>query len=204
MDKSLLIVVSGISGAGKGTLCKHLCELQKDIKLSVSVTTRKPRPGEKEGENYFFISHAEFEQMIEKEKLLEYAEVYHNYYGTPKDYVNECLKTNDVILEIDPQGAMQIKKNEPNAVFLFVVTPTIQQQYERLKVRDSETEEQLKTRLTAAKSELDMADQYDYVIINDDLEKTVLDMLHIIESEKCRAWRRHQFIQELKESKFYD
>ena len=204
MDKPILIVVSGLSGAGKGTLCKHLCKLRKDIKLSVSVTTRKPRRCEEEGASYFFKSCEEFEDMKKNNKLLEYAKVYDNYYGTPRDYVEECLKTNDVILEIDPQGAMQIKKNAPEALLLFIVPPTIQEQFERLKGRASETDEQLKTRLIAAKDELDMAEEYDYVIINDDLEKAVLRMKHVIESEKQRAWRRRQFIKELKESKFYD
>ncbi|MCK5129813.1 MAG: guanylate kinase [Clostridiales bacterium] len=204
MDKPILIVVSGLSGAGKGTMCKHLCRMQKDIKLSVSATTRKPRPREAEGVNYFYKSEEEFETMIQNKQFLEYAKVYDNYYGTPKKYVDNCLKEHDVILEIDPQGAMQIKKTAPDALYIFIVPPTIQAQYDRLKGRGSETDAQLRKRLNSARSELDMAEEYDYIIVNDNLEKAVLRMKHAIEAERSRSWRKREFIKELKESKFYD
>lgn len=202
MDKPLLIVVSGPSGAGKGTLCKRLMEMSDDIKLSVSATTRSPRDGEVHGINYFFKTKNEFEEMIKEDKFLEYAKVYDNYYGTPKDYVDACLEENDVLLEIDTQGAMMVKENAPDALFIFITPPSLKELYKRLKDRGSENVQSLQTRTGAARDEIDMAQYYDYVVINDDVEKAVLSMKNIIESEKCSIKRRREFLKNLKESEF--
>lgn len=202
MDKPLLIVVSGPSGAGKGTLCKRLLEMSDDIKLSVSATTRSPRDGEVHGINYFFKKKDEFEEMIKEDNFLEYAKVYDNYYGTPKDYVDACLEENDVLLEIDTQGAMMVKENAPDALFIFITPPSLKELYQRLKDRGSENIQSLQTRTGAARDEIDMAQYYDYVVINDDIEKAVLSMKNIIESEKCSIKRRREFLKNLKESEF--
>ena len=204
MDKPLLIVVSGPSGAGKGTLVKKLVEMCGDIKLSVSATTRKPRPKEVEGKNYFFISQDEFEKMIEEDQFLEYAKAYDNYYGTPKSYVNKWLETNDVVLEIEMQGAMQVKEKAPDALLLFIAPPTLGELYKRLKGRNSETEEQLKKRTAAVRDEIDLAKYYDYIVINDEVEKATLRIKHIIEAHKCRYENKKEFLNLLKEDIIYD
>jgi guanylate kinase len=202
MDKPLLIVVSGPSGTGKGTVCKRLMEITDNVRLSVSATTRSPRAGEVHGINYFFKTKAEFEEMINKNKFLEYAKVYDNYYGTPNDYVDACLLENDVLLEIDTQGAMMVKENAPDALYIFIAPPSLKELHQRLKGRGSESDQSLKTRTGAARDEIDMAQYYDYVVINDNVEKAALCMKHIIESEKCSIKRRREFIKNLKESEF--
>ncbi len=204
MDKTQLIVISGPSGAGKGTLVRKLCELKKDIKLSVSATTRSPRNMEVHGENYFFITHGEFEKMIDENKFLEYAKAYDNYYGTPKEYVDKWLETNDVVLEIEMQGAMQVKKSAPDALLIFIVPPSLSELYKRLKGRKSETEEQLRKRTSAARDEIDMAINYDYIVVNDEVEKATLKIIHIIEAHKCRYENQKEFLKFLKEGDIND
>ena len=204
MDKPLLVVISGPSGAGKGTLVKRLCEINPEIKLSVSATTRAPRNGERHGKNYFFITREEFEKMIAKDKFLEYAKAYDNYYGTPKEYVDKWLETNDVVLEIEMQGAGQIKKKMPDALLIFIVPPSLSELYRRLKGRKSETDEQLKKRTDAARDELDMAVNYDYIVINDEVDKATLKIKNIIEAHKCRYDNKKDFIKVLKEETIND
>ena len=204
MDKPLLVVISGPSGAGKGTLVKRMCELHPEVKLSVSATTRDPRNGEKHGINYFFISKAEFEKMIEEDKFLEYAKAYDNYYGTPKEYVDKWLDTNDVVLEIEMQGARQIRQKAPDALLIFIAPPSLSELYKRLKGRKSESEEQLKKRTDAARSEIDMAKDYDYIVINDEVDKATNKIAHIIEAHKCRYENKKEFLKVLKEGNIYD
>jgi guanylate kinase len=190
LGKGLLIVISGPSGAGKGTLCKVLLERNKELKLSVSCTTRSPRAAEREGINYFFISKDRFNEMIEKDEFLEYAEVYGNYYGTPMSYVNKTLEEgNDVILEIDIQGALKVKNKYPDGVFIFIMPPTMDELKNRIKKRGSETEESLLRRFKAAFEELNYISSYNYVVINDIIDSAVNKLESIISAERCRVDR---------------
>ena len=185
MDKGVLVIVSGLSGAGKGTICKRLLEKYPNYVLSVSATSRKPRSGEVDGREYFFITKDEFEERIQQGKLLEYAQYVDNYYGTPKDWVEEQLREGkDIILEIELQGAFQIKEKIPETVLIFVLPPDMEELKRRLINRGTETMEQIERRLQRASEEMEFVPQYDYVIINEDVEKSV-DMLHnIVRSEK--------------------
>jgi len=188
--QGLLIVISGPSGAGKGTICKALLQKNKDLKISVSCTTRSPREGEKEGINYYFISKEKFEDMIEKNEFLEYATVYGNYYGTPRKYVEEELKKgNDVILEIDIQGALMVKEKYPEGVFIFILPPSMEELKNRIIKRGSETEDSLNTRFTAAFEEIKYMSKYDYAVVNDYVDEAVKKIECIIVAEKCKCNR---------------
>lgn len=190
MNKGILVVVSGFSGAGKGTVMNRLLEKYENYALSVSVTTRTPRPGEEEGKSYFFRSREEFERLIREDALLEYARYVDNYYGTPKSYVQEQLEAGkDVILEIEIQGAMKIREKIPEALLVFVVPPSMEELKKRLTGRGTETEEIIRSRLARAGEEAEGMDQYDYLLVNDDLE-TCVDALHqMIQSEHMRTQR---------------
>ncbi len=186
MDKGLLVVISGPSGAGKGTVYQRVIE-RTGMKRSVSVTTRKPRPGEVEGINYFFRSEEEYQQMIAAGEFLETAEVYKNYYGTPKAPVYENLdKGNDVLFEVDVHGARSIKKQYPEAVTIFLMTPDFKTLEARLRGRGTESEDSLKTRLGAAKRELGKYEMFDYIVFNDTVDRAVDEVIDIIRAEKRR------------------
>ena len=188
--KGLLLVVSGPSGAGKGTICKALLNKNDQIKLSVSATTRKPRNGEVHGVNYFFIEKEEFTKMIENGEFLEHAQIYDNFYGTPKAAIIECLeKGQDVILEIEMQGARQIKEVYPEGVFIFVLPPSLEELKSRIVGRGTETQEEIEKRFSCAFEEINQIVNYDYFIVNEDIEKSVNDVEAIISAEKNKVTR---------------
>ena len=191
----LLIVMSGFSGAGKGTLMKRLMADYDDFAFSVSMTTRAPREGEVNGREYFFVTREEFEKTIEEDGLVEYAQYVGNYYGTPKAYVNEQLKKGkNVILDIEVQGAMQIKEKFPDALMVFVIPPSIEVLLQRLRARGTESEEVIARRITQAKTECTYMDRYEYIVINDDLDTAVKEMYAMISSAKYTVSRRREFI----------
>ncbi|WP_271629792.1 guanylate kinase [Caldicellulosiruptor sp. DIB 104C] len=190
MKEGLLIVISGPAGVGKGTVVGKLLERNPNIKLSISKTTRKPRPGEREGVNYFFVSRQQFEDDIKNHNFLEYAEYNNNYYGTPKDFVLETLKNGfDVILEIETKGALQVKSTFEDAVLIFILPPSMKELYNRLKKRATETEEEIEARLNIARGEIRLLPKYDYCVINDNVDKAVEAIEKIIEVEKLRTRR---------------
>lgn len=199
--KGLLLVVSGPSGAGKGTICKALLNKNDQIKLSVSATTRKPRNGEVHGVNYFFIEKEEFAKMIENGEFLEYAQIYDNFYGTPKAAIIECLeKGQDVILEIEMQGARQIKEVYPEGVFIFVLPPSLEELKSRIVGRGTETQEGIEKRFSCAFEEINQIVNYDYFIVNEDIEKSVSDVEAIICAEKNKVTRyKNNIIDKFKE-----
>ena len=199
--KGLLLVVSGPSGAGKGTICKALLNKNDQIKLSVSATTRKPRNGEVHGVNYFFIEKEEFTKMIENGEFLEYAQIYDNFYGTPKAAIIECLeKGQDVILEIEMQGARQIKEVYPEGVFIFVLPPSLEELKSRIVGRGTETQEEIEKRFSCAFEEINQIVNYDYFIVNEDIEKSVSDVEAIICAEKNKVTRyKNNVIDKFKE-----
>ncbi len=200
MSKGFLLVLSGPSGSGKGTVSQELLKNNKDIVFSTSVTTRTPRPGEVDGENYFFVDIDKFEDMAKNNELLEYAFVHTNYYGTPKEFVfNEIDKGEIVLVEIDVQGALQIKKNYKDAIFIFLIPPTIDELKERLTNRGTETEEEIKVRFENAFKELDFVGEYDYFIINDKVEQAVSNIETIIAAEKLRVKRHNDIKKEILE-----
>ena len=196
--KGLLLVVSGPSGAGKGTICKALLNKNDQIKLSVSATTRKPRNGEVHGVNYFFIEKEEFTKMIENGEFLEYAQIYDNFYGTPKAAIIECLeKGQDVILEIEMQGARQIKEVYPEGVFIFLLPPSLEELKSRIVGRGTETQEEIEKRFSCAFEEINQIVNYDYFIVNEDIEKSVSDVEAIICAEKNKVTRYNNNIIDL-------
>ncbi len=198
--KGILIVVSGFSGAGKGTLMKRLLESYDNYALSISATTRAPRQGETDGKEYFFKTVDEFEKMIAQDELIEYAKYVNNYYGTPKDYVMKQLEAGkDVILEIEIQGALKVKEKYPDTLLLFVTPPNAKTLRERLVGRGTETEEVIDSRMKRAAEEAEGVEAYDYLIINDDLETCVADMHHVIQSEHYRVSRQCNVVSQIRE-----
>lgn len=198
--KGIIVVVSGFSGAGKGTLMKELVKRYPNYALSISATTREPREGEKEGREYFFKTVEEFEQMISEDALIEYARYVENYYGTPRGYVEEKLSEGkDVILEIEIQGALKIKEKFPDALLLFVMTPDAKTLKERLTHRGTESPEKIASRLSRAVEEAEGVEQYDYVVVNDDLEACVELTNQLIQSAHYRADRNLPFIEKMRE-----
>lgn len=200
MSKGVLTVVSGFSGAGKGTVMKRLIQKYDDYALSISVTTRNPREGERDGIEYFFKTKEEVETMIENDEFLEYARYVDNYYGTPRFYVEEMLaKGKNVILEIEIQGAMQIKAKNPEAVLIFVTPPSFEELRNRLVGRGTETADVIESRLRRASEEAEGMSSYDYILVNDQVEDCV-DRLHqIILSERAKAQRNEEFINTIRQ-----
>lgn len=187
MDKGQLFVVSGPSGAGKGTICQKLVE-DTNIELSVSMTTRNPRSFEKNGVNYYFVSKEEFLKTIADDGLLEYAEVYGNYYGTPKEMVMQKLNEGkDVVLEIDIQGAMKVKQAYPKGVFIFILPPSMTELRKRITGRGSETEDAINMRLGETLKEVSYIDKYDYCVINGELSEAVERVRAIVKAEHSRV-----------------
>lgn len=199
--KGILIVVSGFSGAGKGTIMKQLLQQYPDnYALSVSATTRKPRTGETDGVEYFFRTREQFEEMIAKDELIEYAQYVENYYGTPKAYVNEQLTAGkDVILEIEIQGALKVKEKFPETLLLFVSTPSAGELKNRLVGRGTEDMDTIQARLGRAVEESQGIENYDYFVINDKLGECVEEIHSIVSSEHSRVSRNINFIQQIRE-----
>ena len=200
-EKGILIVVSGFSGSGKGTLMKELLTRYPDTyALSISATTRSPREGEVDGREYFFVSKDEFEKMIAKGELIEYAKYVENYYGTPRDYVEKKLdEGKDVILEIEIQGALNVKKMFPDTLLLFVTPPSAEELKKRLVGRGTETMDVIESRMDRACEEAEGMENYDYLIVNDDLDECVRQMHAVIQGEHLRSSRNREFIEEIRE-----
>lgn len=204
IKKGLLIVLSGPSGAGKGTICKALLK-RNDYWLSISATTRAPRAGEENGKSYYFIKREEFEKRVENGDFLEHAEVYGNYYGTPKSSVIETLNSGkDVILEIDIQGALKIKDNYPEGLFIFILPPTMEELKNRIIGRGSETQESLITRFKSAYQEITYVSKYSYAVFNDTVEEAAKKIESIIIAEKCRVDRMKESIFDSKEGLLHE
>lgn len=196
--RGLLIVVSGPSGAGKGTVLAHTIANYPTLRYSVSVTTRKPRAGEKEGVNYYFKTLEEFEELLSTGEFLEYQKVYDNYYGTPFSKVRQQLDEGyDVVLEIDVKGALEVKNKYPDAVMIFISPAKRETIKERLRGRSTESEEQLKIRTESAIEEIKQAVFYDYIVVNEDALKGAQDIIAIIEAEKCKVKNNKKFIDNL-------
>lgn len=196
-QKGLLIVISGPSGAGKGTVCKEILK-NEAYWLSVSATTRTPRAGEVNGKSYFFLQKEEFIKKIENNQFFEYAEVYGNYYGTPKDKIMEKIDAGiDVILEIDIQGALKVKEIYPEGVFVFIMPPSMKELKNRILGRGSETEESLNLRFQSAFKELNYVSKYNYMVINDIVSNAAEKIEAIIKAEKCRADRQKDFCENI-------
>lgn len=197
--KGILIVVSGFSGAGKGTLMKRLLSTYDNYALSISMTTRSPRQGEENGREYFFVSRDAFEEKIGQDGLIEYACYCDNYYGTPREYVEKQLEDGkDVILEIEIQGALKVKEKFPTALLLFVMPPTVEELKRRLEGRGTESAEVIAKRLKRASEEAEGIENYDYIVINDNLEVCVQEMHSLIEAAHNTPDRNQNFIQNMR------
>ncbi len=194
--KGILVVVSGFSGAGKGTLMKKLVQEYDNYALSVSATTREPRPGEMDGREYFFVSREEFKKRIAEDALIEYCD---NYYGTPREYAQKHLEEGrDVILEIEIQGALKIKEKYPDALLLFVMPPSAEELHRRLSGRGTETKEVIEKRLRRAAQEAKGIEEYDYIVINDDLDTCVKELHAIITAAHNTPVRNEEFIEKMR------
>ena len=197
IEKGRLIVVSGPSGAGKSTVVFKAINGRDKMCFSTSVTSRKPRPGEVDGREYFFIDAARFEQMVQNDELLEHAVYVGNYYGTPRKFVEDKLAAGEsVFLDIEVQGARQVKEKMPDAIMIFLIPPSLGELKNRLESRGTETEETIKGRLARAREEYAEADFYDYIVINDDIDSAANELLSILTAEKCRFAARKQMLQE--------
>lgn len=196
-SEGLKLILSGPSGSGKGTIVKELIK-EENFVVSISATTRKPRVGEEHGKHYFFKTTEEFEEMIAKEELLEYANFCNNYYGTPKVFINETIKSGkDIILEIEVQGAMQAKSAYPDAILIFIMPPTFEELQSRLIGRGTESDDVIEARLNRAREELLAFKEYDYIVINDNLEDAVTEIKQIVQAEKLRSYRYKSYIEQM-------
>lgn len=199
-DKGLLIVLSGPSGVGKGTVCSMLRKLAPELVYSVSATTRQPRTGETEGVNYFFKSKEQFRSMIERDELLEYAEYVGNYYGTPRSFVNETIHAGkDIILEIEVQGAMKVKERFPEGVFVFLMPPSLGELKNRIVNRGTETDDSIRNRLSVAADEIRLLEHYDYAVVNDRVELACERIKSIVTAEHCKRERILPYVKSLLE-----
>ena len=199
-NKGILIVVSGFSGSGKGTLMKKMLETYDNYALSISMTTRSPREGERDGVEYFFTDKRDFEQKISENQLIEYACYCENYYGTPKEYVEKMLaEGKDVILEIEIQGALKVKAQYPDCLLLFITPPSAKELERRLVGRGTESPEVIAKRLARAVEESEGIEAYDYIVINDDLETCVKQLHSIVQNAHNAAGRCTDFIREIRE-----
>ena len=198
-NKGILAVVSGFSGAGKGTLMKALLQKYDNYALSISATTRSPREGEADGREYFFLTEEAFEEKIRKNELIEYARYVNHYYGTPRDYVEQKMaEGKDVILEIEIQGALKVKEQYPDAILLFIMPPNALTLKSRLTGRGTETEEVIDARLKRAADEAEGIEAYDYILINDDLDACVEQMHCLIQGQHCRVSQNLELIQQMR------
>lgn len=196
--KGIIAVISGFSGAGKGTVVNELVK-RYGYAVSISATTRKPREGEKEGVNYFYKTREEFEQMIQNDELIEYAEYVGNYYGTPKDYVYDKLNSGiDVLLEIEMQGALKVKKAFPEVSLVFITPPSYEELRKRLEGRGTETKEVIDKRMARAVEECSYMDSYDYVMVNDDLDTCVTEMHNLLQAVHYSRDNQTEFIDRIK------
>ena len=203
-QQGILVVVSGFSGAGKGTLMKELLKRYDNYALSVSATTRQPREGEKDGEDYFFVSREYFQQMIEDGRLVEYAQYVNHYYGTPRDYVEKKMaEGKDVILEIEIQGALKVKKRFPDALLIFVTPPSAQELRRRLVGRGTETIEVINARLRRAAEEASGMEAYDYLLINDEIDACVEQMHQLITLQHSKTCYHLDFLSRMREELYH-
>lgn len=199
-QQGILAVVSGFSGAGKGTIMKALLEKYDNYALSISATTRKPREGEVHGREYFFITVEQFEELIEKDQLIEHARYVNNYYGTPRSYVEEKMaEGKDVILEIEIQGALKVKEKFPETLLVFVVPPSAEELKKRLVGRGTETAEVIEDRMKRAVEEAKEMESYDYILINETVEKAVDELHNLIQSQHMKASHNEELIRKMKE-----
>jgi guanylate kinase len=197
MNPGLLIVVSGPAGVGKGTVVSLVRERDRDVVFSVSATSRSPRPGEIDGVNYFFITREKFQEMIRDNEMLEWVEYCGNYYGTPRAYVeDELRKGKIVLLEIDVEGAMNIKRQYPQCVSVFIMPPTMEELRDRITKRGTETPEVIEARLKRAENEMQHSSEYDYIIVNQTVEEAANRFLEIIRQKREQLQRRHQALNE--------
>ena len=198
MERGLLIVVSGPSGTGKGTVCKQLLKEMPELAYSISATTRQPRAGEADGVNYYFLGKSAFEQMIAEDGFLEWAEVYGNYYGTPLSKIREKLEAGqDILLEIDTQGALKVKEKCPEGIFIFLLPPSIRELEQRIRGRGTETEESIARRLGAAKTEIEVGRQYGYAVVNRTVKQAVQQIREILSAEHCKVKNNLKFFEVL-------
>ncbi len=199
-QQGILAVVSGFSGAGKGTIMKALLGKYDNYALSISATTRKPREGEVHGREYFFLSVEEFEKLIEEDQLIEHARYVSNYYGTPRSYVEEKMaEGKDVILEIEIQGALKVKEKFPETLLVFVMPPTAEDLKNRLVGRGTETMDVIESRMNRALEEAEEMAAYDYILINDTVDKAVEDLHNLIQSQHMKASLNGERVQRMKE-----
>ncbi|PKM83740.1 MAG: guanylate kinase [Firmicutes bacterium HGW-Firmicutes-13] len=199
MSQGLLIILSGPSGVGKGTVCSLLASKNRNLYFSISMTTRPPRPNEQNGVSYFFVSEEEFKKLIENDSFLEWAKVYGHYYGTPRSYVSShIMKGKDVLLEIDTQGANKIKTYFPDEIFIFLLPPSLQELKRRIMERGTELPAKIEERYTASFLEIKEVKNYDYIAINDSPERAAEQIAAIIEAEKCRVKRNRELLERLR------